>query len=641
MKVVLALAPVWQSSTPPLSLAFLKASLIKNGIDTFCIDFSIQFRPIMVSVMGDIAAEEYVAENPSTYKSWAKQIAVQKPDVVGFSVLMSNIKITAMIASELKTLLPNITIIAGGPSFTRENIKYIRYATKFSKYIIEGEAESMISDLINTIANNGDVGKLKQIWLLDEKNELKYTGAAPLQPINEIPFPDFRDFDLNAYPEKNKLPLLFSRGCILNCNYCENKWNHLTQRSRSAENVFLELKRNVIEYKMEKYIFNDDSLISYKTIHELDKYCDMVIAEDLILPWHVYGTRVENKLTQPFVAKLRKAGMYGVSLGIETFSTKIQKEMGKSSKYNDADNCARLFGDNGINTETWIIYGYPTENDKDFEDTLNWFIQNPNVLSHVTANTFGPNAKYRTDRPDVIKYNSNNSWDWSGPESTLEKRKKRFLQLIEVLETIRKNRKGKFSFHVGDPYYVKYFNTFTKKDKAYLMEAWDKLEGVYFEKRKFKKMLFNLGLINEKIPTTMSKSQDVEDEYENLHSPENETIVSNITDAVIREALYNTNDNVSYLIKSINEDINNYLFTVKKLDAEVVSLKTKEYTDKLLQTSKLLDPYISENIFLKIVHQENIILILKGIDRSTIEEHVDDIKKFLIPKIRLIQKEKA
>lgn len=79
MKIVLALAPVWDSVIPPLSLTFLKASLNQAGYDCKCIDFSTQFRSIMVSALGDKASEDYVASHPETYKGWAKQIAKEQP----------------------------------------------------------------------------------------------------------------------------------------------------------------------------------------------------------------------------------------------------------------------------------------------------------------------------------------------------------------------------------------------------------------------------------------------------------------------------------------------------------------------------------------------------------------------------------
>lgn len=185
--------------------------------------------------------------------------------------------------------------------------------------------------------------------------------------------------------------------------------------------------------------------------------------------------------------------MERVSLGVESFSTDVQHAMGKSSRYDDADKTCRLFADEGIKTESWIIYGYPTETDDNFKETLNWFIQNPNVLSHVTANAFGPNAKYLHDRPGIVKYNSNIQWDWVSGLNTIEKRKERFLLLMDVLETTRRARKGKFTFYFGDPLYVKYFSSWTNKDKSFLLARWDELQGIQREATGFRKILHLLG----------------------------------------------------------------------------------------------------------------------------------------------------
>lgn len=475
MKVTLALAPVWQSVTPHLALAFLKGSLQHAGYECTTIDFSIQFRPFMVSVMGDKGAEEYIASHPKLYQGWAKQIADTKPDIVGFSILGSNLTNSGLIAREVRRQLPGVMIVAGGPSMTRENLGAIQEVLTFADYVIEGEGEQALVEFAQCYEQHGDFAKLKQLWMNDAGGKAIYTGHTALQNIDAIPYPDFTDFDRSAFPNPRKLPMLFSRGCILNCNYCENKWNHLTQRSRTGRNVFDELKHIVKTYDIDEYMFNDDSLISSKTMRQLDEYADLVLAEGLAMPWNVYGTRVERLLSQAFVNKLARSGLNRLALGIESFSSRVQKEMGKSSRYDDADKMVRLLSGEGIATETWIIYGYPTETDADFDETLQWFVQNPGLLKHVTGNAFGPNAKYMTDRPGVATYYDSRPGLWYSAESTLAKRKERFLALMDVMEQTRRSRRD-FTFHFGDPLYVKYFTSWTAKDKKFLLDSWERIE---------------------------------------------------------------------------------------------------------------------------------------------------------------------
>jgi hypothetical protein len=603
MKVVLALVPVWDSLTPPLALAFLKSSLTQAGYDCRCLDFSIQFRPKMVSALGDVPAEQYIAAHPELYKSWAKQICDEKPDIVGFSLLVSNTSNTALVAKEVKNLLPNVTIVSGGPSLTRENQDAIERAYKFSDFIIEGEGENLLVDFVKCIESKGDIHKVKQVWLQKPDGTVYYTGPGLQQNINNIPLPEFTDFDINAYQYPGRLPILFSRGCILNCNYCENKWNHLTQRTRTGKSVFEELKRNVNQYGINGYMFNDDSLISHVTFKQLNDYCDLVLAEGLVLPWRVYGTRVEKMLTQPYVNKLRRSGMEHVSLGVESFSTDVQHAMGKSSRYDDADKTCRLFADEGIKTESWIIYGYPTETDADFWETLNWFIKNPNVLSHVTANTFGPNAKYLHDRPGVVNYNSTFQWDWTSGTNTIEKRKERFLLLIDVLETIRKSRKGNFTYMFGDPLYVKYFSTWTQKDKSFLLTAWDELQGIQYAPKGFKKVLRLLGIEKDKKSTRINAKEGF---YELAKSTEEKELVIDGTASELRERLF--------------EKIKNHLQTANGRSEKELQQKLEDYENKIHRIVKITIDYVPDDVIYASTFLQPLPRLLTELDNDRPEE---------------------
>jgi radical SAM superfamily enzyme YgiQ (UPF0313 family) len=72
----------------------------------------------------------------------------EKPDIVGFSILGSNINNTALVAQAVRNLLPNVMIVSGGPSLTRENKEAIITTLQFSDYVIEGEAEIALVEFI-------------------------------------------------------------------------------------------------------------------------------------------------------------------------------------------------------------------------------------------------------------------------------------------------------------------------------------------------------------------------------------------------------------------------------------------------------------------------------------------------------------
>lgn len=485
----LVFVPVWDAITPPLSLAYLKSNVEIHGVSCKTIDLSTELKPIMLSAAGDTAAEDFLEKNPDLYKQWAKKILENSPSIVGFSVLDSNINNTKLVADEIRRLDPSVTLIAGGNCFTLPEVKKIHKALEYVDYVIEGEAESNLIWIIRAIESNSNIKKEANVWFkLPTGTVVKSSGEYIQQDLNTLEYPDFTDFDRTLYKEPDTIPLMFSRGCILNCTFCSNKFNHKTQRTRTGENVYTELQHQIKKYNAKSFMLNDDSLISHITYKELEKFCDLIIESGNIIPWRVYGTRIERLLNEKYVNKLADAGMAEVQLGVESLSTKVQRSMGKSSTYEEATRCVELFCKSAVSTSLWIIYGYPTETDEDFYQTVNWVKNNPNYLGFLNSNTFGANDKYLKDRSGEAVYYGHYPWSWASKESTIEKRKKRFLEFIEVLENEKQKSTIGFKYSIGDPLYVKYFTEWNEEERRLLFSEWERVEKTakfYEDPKKF------------------------------------------------------------------------------------------------------------------------------------------------------------
>ena len=246
MKAVIALVPVFDTETPHLSLAYLKSSLQHAGIECATIDFTLDYRAVMACPQGDQQAERDIDSRPELVDEWVQQIIAEEPDVVGFSIYNSNKKNSDLVAKKLREELPGVVIVYGGPDLVSELLCHIEESLKTCDYVVEGEGEDVLVELVRCIERKGDPREIKRLWIVDpDTGKPEFTGFSPFPEINGIPFPDYTDFDLSKFPRTHSLPLLFSRGCILNCSFCTNKWNHKTQRSRTGENVFAEIVRNV------------------------------------------------------------------------------------------------------------------------------------------------------------------------------------------------------------------------------------------------------------------------------------------------------------------------------------------------------------------------------------------------------------
>lgn len=475
MSVVLSFLPVWNAYTPPLSLGYLHAALLNEGISVKSFDFSVLFKPVMISAAGDDAGEEAILKSGLLH-GWVKEIMNHSPRVVGFSCVDSNFRVTSEACRLIKQIDPSVTIVLGGARFVAEQMFNIEPGLKVADFVIQNEGEEVLPDFVRTVMSGQSPVGMKGVWFRDENGEPKYGGNIEKGFLNLKLFPNFDDFPLDLYPSNRRIPMTFSRGCILNCNFCTNKFNDKTQRSRTADNVFEELRLNSKRYNINEYMFNDDSLISAVTLKEIEKYCELVTAEGLIYPWSVYGTRVERLLTPAYVKKLAQSGLNEIALGVESFSSLVQRDMGKSSDLELADKCVKMFVDAGVRTRTWLIYGYPNESDEEFEMTYQWLNLYGAMLKSIWVNPFYANDRYRKYRPGVVNYFKEVHWGWESQDSTLDKRKERFLRLIELAQDLTTRPGSKLDFSIGDPFSVKYFTKWDQQERNYLLQRWEEIE---------------------------------------------------------------------------------------------------------------------------------------------------------------------
>ncbi len=139
----------------------------------------------------------------------------------------------------------NIPIMVGGPHATL----YPEDLTSIADYIIVGEAENVIVDVVN----NSKI-----------ENEAKLICSEPPDP-KDLPYPDFTSFF--GYENIYIYPLLTSRGCPYNCSFCAvrfvstRKW-----RPRKTEDCIKEVidAKNKLK-NLDSVIIYDDNPMFRKT----------------------------------------------------------------------------------------------------------------------------------------------------------------------------------------------------------------------------------------------------------------------------------------------------------------------------------------------------------------------------------------
>lgn len=129
--IALVMCPGWGVIQPPVGISYLKAFLKAHGIRAKCFDFSVELYNVFPEkrywslnypehfILPSYFKRDIVPFLQPYIEQWAKKILEYTPRAVGFSLFMSNVHTSILLARQIKKLQPETLIIAGGAEVTR------------------------------------------------------------------------------------------------------------------------------------------------------------------------------------------------------------------------------------------------------------------------------------------------------------------------------------------------------------------------------------------------------------------------------------------------------------------------------------------------------------------------------------------
>jgi radical SAM superfamily enzyme YgiQ (UPF0313 family) len=203
------------------------------------------------------------------------EVADLKPDVVGISSLFTPYYREALeIAARVKKRL-HATVVMGGSHASAAPESLL--SSSSVDYVIRGEGEKPLIELLGFLAGQIAIEEVSNL-AYKRNHEIRLNAISDNFAIDELPFPDLRDFATSRYLLAGK-PLTFmitSRSCPHRCSFCSV---HTTfgakYRLRSLENVLQEIE---LRYHQGYRVidFEDDNLTYYKSAFK--ELCRRLIA---------------------------------------------------------------------------------------------------------------------------------------------------------------------------------------------------------------------------------------------------------------------------------------------------------------------------------------------------------------------------
>ncbi|MBN2094135.1 MAG: radical SAM protein [Candidatus Zambryskibacteria bacterium] len=359
----------------------LKVLLMKpnSESDELIPPFGLGYLATAIRGKHDVKILDGIKEN-LTLEKFENILQKERPDVVGLQIFTFHVIRVKDYINSIKKVLPRAKIILGGPhpSCSPQNI--FEFLPK-ADFAFRGEAEIGLTKLLALIAENQTQGENLSgipglIWRSGEQTKIN----APIfvEDLDELGMPSWDLIRPDKYPLaphggffKNYpiAPLIITRGCPFSCTYCAGYLiSGKKIRHRSVDKVIEEIKILYHDYGIREIHIEDDNFTFY---HELVyEFCQKLKENNLDITWTCpNGVRLDS-LDEKLLKAMKKAGLYSISVGIESGSDKILKDMRKNLTTAKIREKIKLIKDCGLEVSGFFIIGYPTETKLDIMETI-------------------------------------------------------------------------------------------------------------------------------------------------------------------------------------------------------------------------------------------------------------------------------
>ncbi|MBL7107246.1 MAG: cobalamin-dependent protein [Phycisphaerae bacterium] len=277
------------------------------------------------------------------------------PDVVCLGEETVSSHEAMRLASFVKKQHPKTIVIAGGVFFSyaaEESLK-----EDFIDYIVQGEGELTLLELLTAIADGLDIQEVKGIFYKHNGQVIKAASRPLIADMDILPMPAWSKVPMNLYGlgAKNHPGLVsieHSRGCTDSCSFC-NLWKHMGKiaedgqtvkpcyRSKSPERCLCEVKRLVSDFGRHTFGWVDPTWnVDPKWT---DSFCELLLKNDIKIRQTAW-LRADYVIRDEQLGILEKAvraGLCQVMIGVERSDEAGLKHLGKHS--NGPDITAKAF----------------------------------------------------------------------------------------------------------------------------------------------------------------------------------------------------------------------------------------------------------------------------------------------------------
>lgn len=319
----------------------------------------------------------------------AQTLATRKPHIVGITANVVCREAAGQFIKLAKAM--NTIVIAGGPDpSTYEELYLKEYG---ADYIVQGEAEITIKELVKAILEEQPIEQIQQIagLIFRKGDKIARSVSRPMvKDLDSLPMPAWNLIDLEPYFAAWRkrwgyscLHIMTSRGCPFSCNWCSKEIFARSFRQHSPQRVVDEMLLLRDYFGVDRIWLADDIVGPNKKW--MAQWHAEVMARKAQIPFECL-TRVDL-ISETLLQQLKEVGCWKIYYGAESGSQKVLDAMHKETKLEEIYTATKLTKAAGIQVGFFIMFGYPGEELEDIRQT-------EKMLAELKPDTAGFSVAY-------------------------------------------------------------------------------------------------------------------------------------------------------------------------------------------------------------------------------------------------------
>lgn len=288
---------------------------------------------------------------------------------------------------------------------------YEKYFTHGVDYVVRGEGEETLRELLQRLENNESIDTIQGIAF--QRNGLSITTPvrSVLRDLDQLPMPAWDILDMDPYKRiwiKHhgyfSLNLATTRGCPYKCNWCAKPIYGNRYNSRSPQHVVNEIEYLLSNFQPDHFWMSDDIFgLKPGWIEEFNR---LVKVKNLKFKYKIQS-RADLLEDENTIKALAQSGAETVWMGAESGSQKILDAMDKGITVEQIKKATHLLKQYKMRSAFFLQFGYLGETQHDINATIQMVLNlMPNEIG-ISVSYPLPGTKFYERVKDMLKEKKN------------------------------------------------------------------------------------------------------------------------------------------------------------------------------------------------------------------------------------------